>query len=268
MEAEIPLESSTTGEDGKLDDDTNGGNDRSRHSLIGEEGQEFPSEIACEAATAAANAAVDFVAPLIKQVSAERTRALSDEKAEVVTVAEAGEGRRHVLDYDMMAAATNASPVNSVSEILAASNRSLVAYMGFALAALDAASETSACAAASASASATPGDCPMAAALVRVEEQLVGLVMNNPVIDIDLRFILLHSCRVLYGNRDKRRGKGDGKQETEGYLAMRSARQGYASFGDLALTGAMPWTLRGVSCLAYLVRNSLRTEDVGRYARV
>lgn len=246
MEAEIPPESSIIDEDEKLDDDTNGGKDRLQLSLIGQEGLEVPSEIACEAAAAAADAAVDFVAPLIKQVSAERIRALSDEKAEVVTVAEAGEERRrHVLDFDRMTDVASAPPVNGASEILAASDRSLVAYMGFALSALDTASETSARAA---SVSVTPDDYPRRAALARAEERLVELIMNNPVIDIDLRFILLHSCRVSYANR--------GKRETDGYSAMHSPREGYTSFGDLALTGAMPWTLRGVSCLAYLVRNS------------
>lgn len=247
MEAEMPLESSITGEDGKFDDDTNGGKDRLQHSLIGQEGLEVPSEIACEAAAAAADAAVDFVAPLMKQVSVERTRALSDGKSESVNEAEAG---RHVLDFDIMTDVANTAPVNGASKILAASDRSLVAYMGFALSALDVALETSPLAS---SVPVTPGDCPPAAALARAEERLVGLIMDNPVIDIDLRFILLHSCRVSYANR--------GKKETEGHLAMRSPRKGYASFGDLALTGAMPWTLRGVSCLAYMVRNSLGSDE-------
>ena len=216
-------------------------NGERQHLLMEEE--DLPSYEAYEAAAVAANAAVDFVGPLLEQTSADRVRALNEEA--VVPAAD-------------RAGSTAGTTVNGVAGILAASDRSLVAYLGFALAALEAASETSACVASSAAAaahdsSAPGGGAPPATALARAEERMVALVMGAPA--IDLRFILLHGCRLSYANLIKRRqSEREGVDEETEHVKQTAPRRGSARLGELALSGAMPWTLRGVSCLAHLVR--------------
>ena len=135
-------------------------NGERQHLLMEEE--DLPSYEAYEAAAVAANAAVDFVGPLLEQASADKVRTLNEEP--VVPAAD-------------RAGSTTGTTVNGVAGIVAASDRSLVAYLGFALAALEAASETSACVASSAAAaahdssSAPGGGAPPATALARAEER-------------------------------------------------------------------------------------------------
>lgn len=207
--------------------------------------QEVPPRAAYEAAASAAMAAIDFAAPLLVQARAERVSAFS---AAATTVVEGHYAREEAPER------TGSGATARKATAMAAADVSLAAYIGFALSALELAAETSPCATA-ATAGPTLGleHSASAETLARAEETLVGLVIGGPA--VDLQFVLFHGCRLSYAGRIKRRNGGQ-EGEREQWKGASSNCGGLARLGELAVTGAMPWGLRGVSTLAYLVRRA------------
>lgn len=211
--------------------------------------EDNPSRAVYEAAASAAETAVEFVAPLLEQACAEG--ALARDSAAVASAAAAadpdiqsGEGERSAYP----------GPGNA-----AASDLAVAAYTGFALSALEISAETSASAATPAPAAAVvslaealESDNPaFMMKLAEAEEHLVGLVMGSPVVDLPL--ILLHGYRLSFNDRVQARRKGDGEEGSE-VSAPSGGRGGLTGLAELAVSGSSPWTLQGVSSLAYLVR--------------
>ncbi len=254
----------------------------------------MPSRATFEAATSAAEAAIDFAGPLIEQACAERAALLRFGKGEAAAKTGSAEGQSLATGDSANVGGTSGSPARS-EEAASASDLSLAAYLGFALSALELAAETSTCtagaagdggAAITASAAAAPGTPPgppglkddqaaagARAALARAEERLVGLVVGGPAAPfLDLRFLLLHGCRLSHADRAERRrtrtrtrtresGKKDGGQERGRGRGAGSSTGGGSGgpvgLGEAAVGGALPWTLAGVSSLAYLVSRGL-----------
>eukprot|EP00903_Cladosiphon_okamuranus_P007765 g7520.t1 len=114
-------------------------------------------------------------------------------------------------------------------------------------------------------------------ALAKAEERLVGLIIGGPVASpFDLRFVLLHGYRLSYADRVKRRRAdegGDDGADGEERVPGRGKGRGRSSLSavgggglvglaEAAVGGALPWTLGGVSTVAYLVacRPNLREK--------
>ncbi|CAM9406248.1 unnamed protein product [Ectocarpus sp. 13 AM-2016] len=174
-----------------------------------------------------------------------------------------GEGRPAAAAMATSAGGSGRAVGSGEKEGVSASDLSLAAYIGFALAALELAGETSVCctaaAAAAAAATGSEDNPPAGESLARAQERLVGIVVDSP---LDLRFVLLHGCRVSYASgvkRRRRRSEGGG-EEGESHLPAASFG-GAVGLGEAAVNGALPWTLRGVSTLAYLVACEPRLRD-------
>lgn len=254
----------------------------------------MPSRAAFEAAASAAETATDFAGPLIEQACAERAALLRFGPGGGAA-ANSGrvEGRSLAAGNSANVGDTSGSPARP-EEAASASDLSLAAYVGFALSALELAAETSTCtagaagdggaatasaaapSAASRPVAAAPGAPPAPpdleddraaaarAALARAEERLVGLVVGGSAAPfLDLRFLLLHGCRLSHADRAERRrrrrsksgkkndGQGIGRGWGAGFPPGGSG--GPVGLGEAAVGGALPWTLAGVSSLAYLV---------------
>lgn len=265
----LPHKSGGSGDDEDPDDD---GTSRERGEeppppLLATADGDMPSRAAYDAATSAAETAADFIGPLMEQASAERA---------LLTVSGLPTaGRREGRPVEGATSAGGSTSggrtvVSGEEKGVSASDLSLAAYIGFALSALELAGETSVCctaAAAAAAAAATGSEdkAPAVQALTRAEQRLVEIVLDSP---LDLRFVLLHGCRVSYAGRVKRRrrrrGEGGG-EEGESHLPA-AGLGGAVGLGEAAVSGALPWTLRGVSTFAYLV-SELHEPDRGSARR-
>eukprot|EP00752_Nemacystus_decipiens_P002905 g2703.t1 len=252
---------------------------------VAAEHEHVASRAACEAAASAAETAAEFVGPLLEQASAERDNFVRD-STEGGPTTDRGGGEGLSLEREAGSAGAQNGAAGSQAgwsgEDVLASDLSLAAYVGFALSALELAGETSACmaAAAPAAAVATPPDASTSAlppfdgeksaaveTLARAEDRLVGLVIDGPITaPFDLQFVLLHGCRLSYADRGKRRrlqegGEGDGDrgervrgpERERASLSAGCAGGGLFGLAGAAVDGALPWTLGGVSMVAYLV---------------
>ncbi|CAM9810162.1 unnamed protein product, partial [Scytosiphon promiscuus] len=278
---------------------------------------EPPSHTAYQAATAAAEIAAGFAGPLIEQAYEERTLLVCGTKQ-----APAAAASPHPPAEGPAPAPAPASGSVDHGEAAVASDKSLAAFLGFALSALELTAETSVCtsaataaataaaAAANAAAAYDSASAPptrgledeglsaaavgeAAGALARAEERLVGLVINGPDASSspDLQFVLLHGYRLAHADlakqqrrrsrrrrRSKKAREASGAQDEEeeeeedeeeeeedererqrgrmrtrtGYLSS-DGGGGLVGLGEAAVSGPLPWTLRGVSNLAYLV---------------
>ncbi|CAN0380002.1 unnamed protein product, partial [Ectocarpus sp. 8 AP-2014] len=258
----LPQKSSGSDADEDPDDDGTGGDEEPPPPPppLPTADEDMPSRAAYDAAAFAAETAADFIGPLMEQASAERALlAVSG-----LPTAGRAEGRPPAAAEATSAGGSGRAVGSGEKECVSASDLSLAAYIGFALSALELAGETSVCctsAAAAAAAAATGSeDNPLAGeSLARAQERLVGIVVDSP---LDLRFVLPHGCRVSYASgvkRRRRRSEGGGE---EGESHLPAARLGRAvGLGEAAINGALPWTLRGVSTLAYLVACEPRLRD-------
>ncbi|CAM9473937.1 unnamed protein product [Ectocarpus fasciculatus] len=222
---------------------------------------DLPSRAAYDAATSAAEAAADFIGPLMEQASAE----LALLTVAGLPTAGRGEGKPAAAVASTSAAESGRAVGSGEKEGASASDLSLAAYIGFALSALEFAGETSVCCTATAAAPPTlvgsEDKAPAVEALTRAQERLVGIIVDSPP---DLRFVLLHGCRVSYAGRVKRRRRRreSGGEEGESHSRLPAAGSGRAvGLGEAAVSGALPWTLRGVSTLAYLVACEPRLRE-------
>ena len=216
--------------------------------------EDNPPRAVYEAAASAAETAVEFVGPLLEQACMEGALARGSAAAASAAAAdpEKKSGERERNAYP--------GPGNAYASDLA-----VAAYTGFALSALEISVETSASATALAPAATAIAAVSPAEALERdnsvfvmklaaAEERLVGLVMSSPTVDLPL--ILLHVYRLSFHDRVRARGKGGGDEQSE-VSAPGSGCGGLAGLAELAVAGSSPWTLQGVSSLAYLVRFNL-----------
>ncbi|CBJ33291.1 hypothetical protein Esi_0455_0005 [Ectocarpus siliculosus] len=263
--AEPGLRQKSSGSDADEDPDDDGtGRDRGEEPpppppLLPTADGDMPSSAAYDAAASAAETAADFIGPLMEQASAERALlAVSG-----LPTAGRGEGRPAAAAVAASAGGSGHAVGSGEKEGVSASDLSLAAYIGFALSALELAGETSVCctAAAAAAAAATGSEDNPAAgeSLARAEERLIGIVVDSP---LDLRFALLHGCRVSYASGVKRRRRKSEGGGEEGKSQLPAARLGGAvGLAEAAVNGALPWTLRGVSTLAYLVACEPRLRD-------
>lgn len=244
-----------------------------QHSTQGlPEGQAMtPSPEAFQNAASVAEEAISFIGPLLEQAYTERMQAR--DAAEALD----GAGRLRAED-DCALRDVNKMAFERASDI------STAAYLGFALSALELVAETSVCVSAAAAAANTvsvvstaesdttglsdtdaalpstagPVEVTPAARLAKAEERLVEVVLSGST--ADLQFILAHSNRLSYSKRLEQRKCGDDRdcergeevKETQRVSSIRSV--GLTRLGDFAVSGPLPWTLQGVSCLAYLVR--------------
>ncbi|CAM9459673.1 unnamed protein product [Ectocarpus sp. 12 AP-2014] len=256
---DAPAESGLPQKSSGSDADGTGGDEEPPPPPLPIADEDMPSRVAYDAAASAAETAADFIGPLMEQARAERALlAVSG-----LPTARRGEGRPSAAAVATSAGGSGRAVGSGEKEGVSASDLSLAAYIGFALSALERAGETSVCctAAAAAAAAATGSEDkpPAGKSLARAQERLVGIVVDSP---LDLRFVLLHGCRVSYASgvkRRRRRSKGGGE---EGESHLPGAKLGGAvGLGDAAINGALSWTLRGVSTLAYLVACEPRLRD-------
>ena len=211
-----------------------------------------PPRAVHEAATCAAETAVEFVGPLLDQACAEGALARDDAALEASAAARDPVKQSEKGERSARPGAGNA----------AASDLAVAAYTGFALSALEISAETSAGAAATApaaTAAVSPAEAlaesnssAFAVKLTNAEERLVGLVMSSPTVDLPL--VLLHVYRLSFDNRVEARRKGGVGTAGSEHSASCGSRGGLAGLAELAITGSSPWTLQGVSSFAYLVR--------------
>lgn len=243
---------------------------------------EMPSRAAYVAAALAAETAMDFAGPLVEQACTERALLSCAPTVATVAVAGRGEDERSRTTAVVTGARSTAGCPTQSEEAASASDLSLAAYIGFALSALELAAETSTCTAAAADSGstaptssagpaasvvdglATPrtlqgveDKTPAVEVLAKAEERLVELIIDGPVSFLDLQFVLHHGCRLSHADRTKRRRlrKGDGEERGRERASLSSSGcgVGLVGFGEATVRGALPWTLGGVSSLAYVV---------------
>lgn len=191
---------------------------------------------AYEACASAAQTVVGFAGPLLEQAYTERALLTVIRKNGIPSsVSSHGEKEEEPTEKSARA------------EKEAASDLSLAAYLGLVLSGLELAAETSVC----------------TETLARAEERLVELVIGGPA--IDLNFVLLHSYRLSYAERAKRRkcGGNENAEDSERLVPFGSLSGGLrVGLGELAGASSLPWTLRGVSSVAYLVRSEEKGGSV------
>lgn len=229
----------------------------------GEDGYARISDAASKAAVQAAEVALDFIGPLLRQAGGERARAqiLEASPSSCPFGAKAFPGTTP--------ASTNGMPAATCKrKYEEAAERSLASFLAFALSALAMVSEKSPvvyCGDSGAQDIAVGADASRlydsdrgpAFALSEAEGRLVELVAGD-VAFVDLPFLLLHSYRVAYVERFRRRRRERALAgEVEDFSSTRSACARWRLGELLASSDELQEVNVGVSTLAYLVSQSL-----------
>lgn len=267
-------EGDTAGSSSEEDEDDEFSTSVTNDAIGGGNAYAKPSTATTEAAEKTAEAAVEFIGPLLRQADEERERAYHRDDAlcsgsswEMVNGVTPGRASRTAGPAAAAAAGADGPPppppppaaavaaAADTTEAQESADRSLASFLAFALSAIavispkssvvvsDAGAESkdAAVAAAAAAAAAAPcsssSDCDRAAALPRAEGRLVELIVNGATA-VDLQFLLLHSCRASYAKRVRGRRLG-GEEGEEVYPPLRPPAPLKRNFWDRSRLGEL-----------------------------
>lgn len=249
-----------------------------------------PSITTTKAAAKTAEAAVEFIGPLLQQAGEERERAYRRDGAlwcsglswKMNNGVTSGQTPQMAVPVAVATAGADDPPPRppatvDTTEARESADRSLASFLAFALSALavispkssvvvydssDESKDTAACAAAAPCSSSS--DCDETVALARAEGRLVELIVNGATA-VDLQLVLLHRYRASYAKRMRggRLGKEKGKEVNPSPrppgVPLKRCFFDQSRLGELlASSDGVQDVSLGVSALAHLVSRAIQ----------